>query len=148
MNLLGTIHLYMRLNLTNNDLFRDYFIRVRNRIQYIHTLYNLASFPDVICETQEAFELLLRGYLRLHKIDPPKWHDVGSILVNNQNLLGIEINKNIDKIVFFSKYLRRERDNAFYGDDDLIPLATYTEEEAKSCLSKLEFFTSFFEKEF
>lgn len=134
--------------MTNKDLSKDYFIRVRNRAQSIQTLFNLASYPDVIRETQEAFELLLKGYLRLLKIDPPKWHDVGSILQDNQNLIVNEILKHLDEIVSFSKYLRKEQENAFYGDDDLIPLATYTEEEAKACLLKLNFFIKLFEIEF
>lgn len=128
--------------MTNIDLSKDYIIRAGYRLEALEILFIKESFPDVIREAQEILELTLKGYLRYIKIDPPKWHDVGQLLFENQNLLSSEILKNLNLILELSKYLRKERENAFYGDDDLIPLASYTKEEALDVKNKTHFIYS------
>jgi HEPN domain-containing protein len=116
--------------MTNTDLAKDYLIRAGSRLKALEVLFREQSYPDVIRESQEILELVLKGYLRSLKIDPPKWHDVGSILVENKNILHADVITELDMIVDVSKYLRKERENAFYGDDDLIPLSSYDEKQA------------------
>ncbi|MGZ3775295.1 MAG: HEPN domain-containing protein [Pseudobdellovibrionaceae bacterium] len=134
--------------MTTSDLARDYFKRSLMRFKALKVLLNEGAYPDVIRESQEIMELLLKGYLRLKLIDPPKWHDVGGILADNKDILSAEILSNLEKIVEFSKYLRRERENAFYGEDDLIPLEHYDFQMAKSCYNNLEDIIKIFAPEF
>lgn len=134
--------------MTTYDLAQDYFKRSLMRFKALKVLLTEGAYPDVIRESQEIMELLLKGYLRLKFIDPPKWHDVGSILADNKEILSSEILVNLDAIVDFSKYLRRERENAFYGEDDLIPLEHYDLAAAKACYDKVELMLKIFEPEF
>jgi HEPN domain-containing protein len=115
---------------TNSDLSVDYIIRAGYRLEALEILFNKGSYPDIITKSQEILELTLKGYLRYLKIDPPKWHDVGSILSENRNLLDTTVQSELELILDLSKYLRKERENAFYGDDDLIPLSSYSKQEA------------------
>jgi len=118
--------------MTNSDLAKDYITRAGFRLKAIEVLFDNAAYPDVICECQEVMELTLKGYLRSLKIDPPKWHDVSSLLNENKEKLSFEVQAHLKKITEISIYLRKERENAFYGDDDLIPLSSYSKAEAES----------------
>ncbi|HEY8270317.1 MAG TPA: HEPN domain-containing protein [Pseudobdellovibrionaceae bacterium] len=134
--------------MTTNDLAQDYLKRCQMRFKALKVLLDEGAYPDVVRESQEIVELLLKGYLRLNLIDPPKWHDVGSILTDNKNLLSESIRANLDEITEFSKYLRRERENAFYGEDDLIPLEHYDFKMAQTCYNKVEWMIYLFKPEF
>jgi HEPN domain-containing protein len=118
------------------------------RLKALQALFDAGAYPDVIRESQEAFELVLKGYLRLYKIDPPKWNDVSQLLIENRELFPNEIVVHLDAICEFSRYLRRERENSFYGDDDLIPLQHYDQNIAKDCFDKLQTLIKVFENEF
>jgi HEPN domain-containing protein len=69
------------------SLSHDYAIRARARHRAATLLFNEGMFCDVIRECQELVELLMKGYLRLLGIDPPKWHDVGPVMQQNAELL-------------------------------------------------------------
>lgn len=66
--------------MTADELARSYFSRARKRLAALRALMQEEAFPDVVREAQELVELALKGMLRWVGIDPPKWHDVGSIL--------------------------------------------------------------------
>jgi HEPN domain-containing protein len=134
--------------LTTHTFAKDYFLRCQMRLVALRTLFNQGAYPDVVRESQEIIELLLKGFLRHHKIDPPKWHDVSQILVDNATLFSTQIQKSLPELAEFSKYLRRERENAFNGEDDLIPLEHYDEKTAEKCLHKVEMYIQLFQSEF
>lgn len=134
--------------MTTNDLAQDYLKRSLMRFKALKVLLDEGAFPDVIRESQEIVELLLKGYLRLKLIDPPKWHDVGSILIDNKDILSQAIQANLIEITEFSKYLRRERENSFYGEDDLIPLEHYDSKMATDCYKKVEWLINLLKSEF
>ena len=122
------------------------------RFQALKVLLDVGAFPDVVRESQEIVELLLKGNLRKKLIDPPKWHDVGSILVENKDRLSQTIIENLDEITKFSRYLRRERErereNAFYGEEDIIPLEHFDYQTARDCYDKVEWLLQLFKAEF
>ena len=120
------------------DLAKDYIIRAGHRLKALDILHNEKSYPDVIFKSQDILKLVLKGYLRSLKIDPPKWHDVGSLLVENKTILHADVLANLEEIVQLSRYLRKERENAFYGDDDLIPLSSYDEKQALDAKTKTQ----------
>ncbi|HQN49330.1 MAG TPA: HEPN domain-containing protein, partial [Caldisericia bacterium] len=53
-----------------------------------------------------------------------------------------KISKNFEKIKEISKYLRKEREFAFYGDVDFIPTEEYSKEDAVKALKDAEFIVS------
>jgi HEPN domain-containing protein len=67
--------------MTNTTLAQSYVIKAAKRLKILGVLLDEQSFSDVIRESQEVVELALKGMLRQIGIEPPKWHDVGGILV-------------------------------------------------------------------
>jgi HEPN domain-containing protein len=73
----------------------------------------------VIRQSQEAVELLLKASLRLVGIEPPKWHDVGPILRKEAQRFPEWFQQEIPRLARISRKLRREREPAMYGDEEL-----------------------------
>ena len=120
--------------MTNQGLSNDYFKRIPSRFRALNLLHAEKNYADVIRESQELLDLLLKAWLRLVGIEPPKWHDVGPVVKSVVDKLPPHIQVEIDSIVEFSKYLRKERENSFYGDDDLITSESFSEEEARKSI--------------
>lgn len=134
--------------MTNRDLSQDYWKRIPSRMKAVKLLFQENNYADVIREGQELTELLFKAWLRSIGVEPPKWHDVGPVIEMQKTHLPPLIQKELAEILSFSKYLRKERENSFYGDDDLIPLESYTETEARSTIAKLEWLIELFRSEF
>jgi hypothetical protein len=81
-------------------------------------------------EAQEIVELALKGMLRRVGIDPPKWHDVGFIFLEYAELFPAAVVPFLPELNRISKWLRRERELAFFGDIDFIPSEEYTRDHA------------------
>ena len=130
-------------------LAKDYYVRSGMRLKALQTLLDCGGYPDVVRESQELTELLLKGLLRACGIDPPKVHDVGPSLSQFQMLLPDAVKSNLQKIIEISRSLRKEREISFYGDDDFIPLDSFTKEEAENAITKCKWLfnllTPFFE---
>jgi HEPN domain-containing protein len=124
--------------MTADELARGYFVRARKRFVALRTLLDVEAYPDVIRESQELVELVLKGMLRWVGIDPPKWHDVGSILLEEQAKYPPEIRREIPKLAEISLRLRRDRELAFYGDRDFIPERVYGRSDAERALADAE----------
>lgn len=69
--------------------------------------------------------------LRAIGVEPPKYHDVGSLLLEHRDRFQTAISNDLERAADISKRLRRERELAFYGDIDFIPTEEYTEEDAR-----------------
>ncbi|MEW5864664.1 MAG: HEPN domain-containing protein [Pseudomonadota bacterium] len=124
--------------MTADELARGYFIRARKRLEALRTLMAVEAYPDVVREAQELVELVLKGMLRWVGVDPPKWHDVGSILIEEQAKFSPQIRERIPELAEISLRLRREREIAFYGDRDLIPERLYDRAAAARALADAE----------
>lgn len=133
--------------MTNFDLSRDYLNRCRARLGAIDYLLSQDSFADVVRETQEAVELMLKGVLRHCQIDPPHWHDVSSILEEEKAVLPPGIAAELERIQKLSKTLRKERELAFYGDDDFIPGREYDREIAEKFITEAKWLFALVSKE-
>lgn len=116
--------------MTNVNLARDYIIKAQTRLEVLEFFLKKEDYPDVIREAQEIVELALKAMLRQVGIDPPKWHDVGIIILEHRDKFPPQIQDDLPEIAEISKWLRRERELAFYGDIDFIPSEEYTEEDA------------------
>ncbi len=121
--------------MTNHSLAQSYFWKASKRLRILQVLLEEKSYSDVVREAQELVELALKGMLRQVGIEPPKWHDVGSILMENGSRFPEEISSKIEELAAISQWLRNEREFSFYGDVDFIPTEEYTEAEAQRALA-------------
>ena len=115
----------------NESLAHDYIKRSKSRLKALDVLYDDANWADVVRESQEICELILKAILRLAKIDPPRTHDVSSVMEENLAKLPASIQKEMKKISKISKSLRKDREFAFYGTEDLTPSEFYQKEDAE-----------------
>lgn len=115
----------------NPDLARDYVRRARVRLSALDVLFEAGSWADVVRESQEIVELTLKGLLRSCGIDPPRVHDVSDVLRAEAERLPRAIQARLDDLTEASRQLRRDRELAFYGAEDLTPSGFYTREDAE-----------------
>lgn len=123
----------------NRDLASDYVRRAGVRLSAIDALFDGQSWADVVRESQEAVELALKGLLRSVGIDPPRIHDVSEILLDQRARMPRVLEADLDRLARISKQLRRDRELAFYGTEDLTPSDFYTEEDAEGARSDARF---------
>jgi HEPN domain-containing protein len=115
----------------NEALARDYVTRARKRLAALDALMGEAAYADVVREAQEIVELALKGLLRAHRISPPRVHDVSDELRVHADRFSPTLRAELDALVGASRSLRRDRELAFYGSEDLLPTAFYTLEDAE-----------------
>lgn len=120
----------------NDDLARDYVKRAGSRLRALEVLMAERSWADVVRESQEVVEITLKGLLRACRIEVPRLHDVSPVLLDNRDLLPREINEGLEELVKISRSLRRDRELAFYGSEDLTPSEFYKEEDAATALAQ------------
>ena len=118
----------------NLQLAQDYIQRSRKRLFSIQTLYEHEAWPDVVRECQEVVELACKAFLRMNHIDPPRTHDVSDVLKRELATFSAEAQKVIPKIARISHSLRRDRELAYYGSEDLTPSEFYQQEDAEEAL--------------
>jgi hypothetical protein len=70
---------------TASELAKSYLVKAAVRLEMLSFLFERAAWPDVVREAQELVELTLKGMLRQVGVDPPKWHDVGPILLEQKD---------------------------------------------------------------
>ncbi len=114
----------------NDALVRDYLDRSAARIKAIEVLWVEKSWADVVRESQEVVELSLKALLRHVAIEVPRIHDVGSILLDNRARLPETLRPEAEKLAAISRRLRRDRELAFDGSEDLTPSEFYRSEDA------------------
>lgn len=114
----------------NKNLGHDYITRSGKRLKALDALYKEDAWPDVVREAQEIVELALKGLLRGLNIEAPRVHDVSEVLQQNQAQLSKVIVAELDRICEISRTLRRDRELAFYGSEDLTPLEFYKKKDA------------------
>ena len=115
----------------NRALVRDYLDRCGHRLAAVDVLYERRSWPDVVRECQEIVELALKALLRHANVDAPRVHDVGRVVLEYREALPPSLRPDADRMAAISKQLRRDRELAFYGSEDLTPGEFYTEDDAR-----------------
>lgn len=114
----------------NRDLAADHLRRAEARLAALDVLFDRASWADVVRESQEIVELTLKGLLRACGVEPPRIHDVADVLLAEQSRLPGDLLPHLDRLSGISRALRRDRELAFYGAEDLTPSAFYREADA------------------
>jgi Uncharacterized conserved protein related to C-terminal domain of eukaryotic chaperone, SACSIN len=107
--------------LSKRKLAKDYLERSKVRLKMLEFLKNEGAYADVVREAQEVVELMLKGHILYYGLDVPKVHDVSRFIEENIDVFPEKIKENFPKIKQISRYLRKERELAFYGLSDWIP---------------------------
>lgn len=123
----------------NKDLSTDYIKRAKVRLEAVELLLMRHSYADVVREAQEVVELALKSLLRKFGIQPPRIHDVSQILLEEKSRFPANVQENLSELAKISKTMRRDRELAFYGTEDLTPSDFYTEEDAQIALQSARY---------
>jgi HEPN domain-containing protein len=121
---------------TNDALAADYLKRAGHRLKALQVLLQEGSWADVVREAQELVEITLRGLLRACRIEVPRIHDVSPVLLQNREQLPPALLPQLEELVRISRSLRRDRELAFYGSEDLTPSEFYTSADAEQALDQ------------
>lgn len=124
--------------MTNKTLGKDYRDRARGRRKAILTLLNERLFADVVRECQEAAELALKSIIREAGHSVPMTHEVSGKLREIQQDLPALVQSRLERLCEISKSLRRDRELAFYGSEDITPTEFYDENAARKALAELD----------
>ncbi len=119
----------------NPDLAADYVRRAEARLLALKVLFDARSHADVVRESQEVVELALKALLRAAGVDPPRVHDVSDVLLAERGRLPALPEGAVEEMARISRDLRRDRELAFYGAEDLTPGGFYTREDAERALA-------------
>ena len=114
----------------NMDLAADYVRRAHARLAALDALFDQGSWADVVREAQEVVELALKGLLRAHGVEPPRIHDVADVLLAEAHRLPESVRPDVARLGELSRGLRRDRELAFYGAEDLTPSDFYKQADA------------------
>jgi len=114
----------------NPGLAADYVLRAGIRLRAVDVLFEAESWADVVRESQEIVELALKGLLRASGIDPPRVHDVSDVLIAERERLPAPLRNEVEAFTAISRALRRDRELAFYGAEDLTPSGFYSRSDA------------------
>lgn len=125
--------------MTAGELAKSYLIKAEKRLKILEVLLNEEDYSDVVREAQEIVELCLKGVLRSVGIEPPKWHDVGPLLLEYEERVDGVSHDELARAAKISKILRRDRELAFYGDIDFIPTEEFTRENATESIEGTRF---------
>ena len=125
--------------MTNGSLAKAYLQKATARVDVLELLCGKQAWSDVVRESQEIVELALKGMLRYVGVEPPKWHDVGGILLEHADRFPGETTERLARMADISKRLRKERELSFYGDIDFIPTEEYSEDVARTFASEATF---------
>jgi hypothetical protein len=114
----------------NRDLAADHVRRAEARLRALDVLFDLESWADVVRESQEVVELALKGLLRAAGVEPPRIHDVADVLEAEHDRIPTALRPDIPALAAASRALRRDRELAFYGAEDLTPSDFYRKTDA------------------
>ena len=120
----------------NDALAADYLKRAGHRLKALEVLLQEQSWADVVREAQELVEITLKALLRACRIEVPRIHDVSPVLLQNRDRLPPGLDAQLEELVRISRSLRRDRELAFYGSEDLTPSEFYTSADAEQALAQ------------
>jgi len=123
----------------NRDLAADHLRRAGARLLAVDTLFRAESWADVVRESQEIVELALKGLLRACGVEPPRIHDVADVLIAELVRLPEVLHQDVPRLAEISRGLRRDRELAFYGAEDLTPSDFYKKPDAVAARASARF---------
>ena len=124
--------------MNNLTLAQSYLLKAQSRLKILDVLYQEGAFSDVVREAQEIVELALKGMLRQVGVEPPKVHDVGDLILEYRGMFPGEVAAQADLLREISRWLRKEREFAFYGEVDFVPTLEYRAEDAERAMTNAQ----------
>jgi HEPN domain-containing protein len=124
--------------MTNPKLARDYLLRSRKRLKAVALLLDEEAFADVVRESQEVVDLLLKAVLRSFGLEVPFSHDVSEVLEAHAARLPTEVRAHLPRWTRISRQLRKDRELAFYGSEDVTPSSFYSRADAEEARAMVE----------
>ena len=120
----------------NYEMAKSYISEGVRRLRTAEQVLKEDAYAYCIRQCQEAVEPLLKAALRLVGIEPPKWHDVGPVLIEFSDRFPKWFKDLIPELAAISRWLRREREPSMYGDEELgiPPSKLYTKPYATKAL--------------
>ncbi|BER91380.1 HEPN domain-containing protein [Atrimonas thermophila] len=119
----------------SRELIEDYLKRAKIRLRLLEEFLKEKDYADVIRVSQEVVELAQKAILLRMGITPPKWHEVIDIILENREKLPQGVFLKLVELRRDSKWLRSQREIAFYGDVDFVPTKEYVPEDAQRAIS-------------
>jgi HEPN domain-containing protein len=123
------------VDLTGAELAIAYLAKARLRFEVLELLAARQGWSDLVREAQELVELATKALLRHVGIDPPRLHDVGPVLLAEQQRFPEEVRHQIPALADDSQWLRAQRELAFYGDVEWIPTERYGPADGERALA-------------
>jgi HEPN domain-containing protein len=122
---------------TNRSTARAYVDQAALVLDEAHSLHRRGAWNLVVRRCQEAVELALKGALRAVGVEVPRVHDVGGTLRQHTQRFPPHLGEVVPELVSISRRLGRERELAFYGDEDTDtpPQELYGVEDAQRALA-------------
>ena len=114
----------------NRSLAKDYIHRAGIRLEALKVLYDKGGYADVVREAQEIVELVSKALVRTVGAEPARVHDVSAQLAEIRSRIAEQHQKGLDELIAISRELRRDRELAFYGTEDLTPSEFYSVQDA------------------
>ncbi|MGE0525801.1 MAG: HEPN domain-containing protein [Bdellovibrionales bacterium] len=124
--------------MTNQTLADDYLRRAKGRVRAIEVLLEDGLYADVVREAQEACELALKAVIRKAGHSVPFSHEVSGTLTRIKADLPAPVANALDRLCEISKSMRRDRELAFYGSEDITPSEFYELSHARKALDELK----------
>jgi len=122
----------------NRSLTRDYVVRSGIRLEALQVLFDRGGYADVVREAQEVVELVSKALIRHLGAEPARVHDVSAQLAELRARLPESLQANLDTLIDVSRELRRDRELAFYGTEDLTPSEFYSKKDAQRALEQAQ----------
>jgi len=126
--------------MTNEELAYGLFRQATSRVKTVQEAIQDEDYAYAVRVSQECVELCLKALLISVGVDPPKWHDVGTILMDHAFRFPQIEKKVIEEMAFISRNLRADRERSMYGDDilRLPPDRLYSRLDAESAQKWVE----------
>lgn len=103
--------------MTSDRLARDYLQRARTRRIAVEALFVARGYADVVRESQDVVELVLKGALRFVGVEPPKRHDVHATVEEFIERFPPDWRRTLGDLREALERLAGDRARAFYGDE-------------------------------
>jgi HEPN domain-containing protein len=103
--------------MTSDRMARDYLQRARARRIAVDALFTARGYADVVRESQDVVELVLKGALRFVGVEPPKRHDVHVTVEEFIERFPPEWRRTVAELREALDRLAADRAPAFYGDE-------------------------------
>jgi len=120
----------------NRSLAKDYIYRAGLRLEALQFLFDKGGYADVVREAQEIVELVTKALVRTVGAEPARVHDLSAQLSEIRSRIAEQHQKGLDELIAISRELRRDRELAFYGTEDLTPSEFYSVQDASRALEQ------------